>query len=103
MLAEEVLIAEIHVTPNPAGNSGNKYLNIEAAIKVIAESGLEYEVGALGTTIKGPDKEVWEVLQRVHNMALAGANQNFSTIKIFSAGDSEPELNDLTGKYREDK
>ena len=44
------LIAEIQVAPSPPGTADDPHAHVEAAIAVIAASGLPYEVGALGTT-----------------------------------------------------
>ena len=48
----------------------NTYAHVEAAIALAQESGLHYEVNALGTTIEGPPDEVWPLLRRMHESCL---------------------------------
>ncbi len=50
---------EIECLANPPGTPDNRYLHIEAAIAVIEESGLTYEVDALGTTVEGEPDQLW--------------------------------------------
>lgn len=52
------MIAEIQCLPDPAGVPGQDYRNVDAAIAVIAASGLDHEVGALGTTLQGQPDQV---------------------------------------------
>ncbi len=44
------MIMEIHVSPNFPGDA-SQYQHVEAAIAEIQSSGLNHEVGALGTTL----------------------------------------------------
>ena len=54
-----MLIADVQVVPSPSGTDRNEYQHVEAAISVIASSGLDHSVHALGTTIEGPEDSVW--------------------------------------------
>ncbi len=70
------MIVEIECLPNPPGTAGNRYAHVEAAIAVIEQSGLNYQVGALGTTFEGPPDRVWPLVRAVHEACLAaGAAQ----------------------------
>ena len=65
------MIAEIQVAPSPPGTADDPHAHVEAAIAVIAASGMRYEVGALGTTIEGEDDAVWATLRAAHEAMLA--------------------------------
>jgi len=76
------MIAEIQCLPQPLGTAADRYAHVDAAIAVIAASGLAYEVGALGTTIEGAADDVWSVLRAVHEACLAaGAEAEITVIK----------------------
>jgi uncharacterized protein YqgV (UPF0045/DUF77 family) len=109
------MIAEIQCLPSPAGTPESAYAHIEAAIAVVADSGLTYEVGALGTTLEGSPDEVWAVLRRAHEATLAdagataaGAESVVSVLKVFQsaprdAADTSPQkpgIDDLVAAHR---
>lgn len=98
------MIAEIQVMPRPAGTAEDPHANVEAAIAVLAASGLHYEVGALGTTVEGPPDAVWAVLRAAHEATLgAGADFVISAIKLAEgARDDGPTMDRLTRKFRSD-
>jgi len=92
------VIAEIQVAPSPAGTPDDPHAHVEAAIAVIRESGLRYEVGALGTTLEGDDDAVWTTLRAAHEaMLAAGASTGLSHVKIASVGRT---MESLTHKFR---
>ena len=92
------MIAEIQVAPSPPGTPENPHAHVEAAIEVIAGSGLRYEVGALGTTLEGEDDAVWATLRAAHEaMLAAGATAGISHVKIASVNRT---MDSLTRKFR---
>ncbi len=92
------MIAEIQVAPSPAGTPEDPHAHVEAAIAVIRDSGLRYEVSALGTTLEGDDDEVWATLRAAHEAVLAaGASTGISHVKIASVGRT---MDSLTSKFR---
>ncbi|RIJ77626.1 thiamine-binding protein [Nakamurella silvestris] len=97
------MIVEIQVLPRPAGTAENRYAHVEAAIGLIQNSGLTYEVGALGTTIEGAPDQIWALLRAVHEATLeSGSDSVISVIKVSqAAGDTGPAIKDLTGKFRQ--
>ncbi|MGE5597376.1 MAG: MTH1187 family thiamine-binding protein [Hyphomicrobiales bacterium] len=97
------MIVEIECLANPPGTESNPYEHIEAAIRVIQESGLKYEVGALGSTVEGEPDELWPLVRRVHEACLkAGARGLVSVIKVEQTRDdvAQPTIEGLTGKFR---
>ncbi|MDZ7726733.1 MAG: thiamine-binding protein [Dehalococcoidia bacterium] len=99
----DAMIAEIQVLPRPAGTDTTPYANVEAAIAVIQQSGLQYEVGALGTTIEGDAEAVWPVLQQAHAACLAAGAESVATvIKVHETRATEhPGMAGLVAKFRE--
>jgi uncharacterized protein YqgV (UPF0045/DUF77 family) len=94
----EWVIAEIQVAPSPPGTDENPHAHVEAAIAVIARSGLRFEVGALGTTLEGDADAVWDTLRAAHEaMMLAGANGGLSHVKIASV---QRTMDSLTTRFR---
>lgn len=96
------MIAEIQCLPSPAGTDSDPHAYVEAAIAVIAGSGLHYEVGPLGSTLEGEPEHVWPVLRQAHEAALAaGATSALAVIKIAELnGAGARTMDDLTRKFR---
>ena len=93
-----MVIAEIQVAPSPAGTADDPHAFVEAAIAVIAASGLRSEVGALGTTLEGDADAVWATLRAAHEaMLAAGATSGISHVKIATVGRT---MDSLTAKFR---
>ncbi len=96
------MIVEIQCLPSPAGTPEQPYATIEAAIRVIQESGLKYEVSALGTTFEGDPDAAWALARRVHEACLAaGARTVVSVVKFEQAASpAGPTIQSLTSKFR---
>jgi len=95
------MIAEIQCLPTPSGTEAAPYRHIEAAIAAVADSRLHYEVGALGTTVEGPDDAVWAVVRAAHGATLAaGAQSVVSVVKLFSSSGDAPGMDDLVAGHR---
>ncbi|MDD8021070.1 MAG: MTH1187 family thiamine-binding protein [Acidobacteriota bacterium] len=50
-----MIIAELSIFPTSEGSSVSRY--VREVIKVIKQSGLHYETGAMSTTVEAPDLE----------------------------------------------
>jgi uncharacterized protein YqgV (UPF0045/DUF77 family) len=96
------MIAEIQVLPTPAGTADNPHAFVEAAIAVIAASGLHYEVGPLGSTLEGEPDAVWAVVRSAHEAVLAaGATSCLAMVKVAELrGPGAKTMDDLTRKFR---
>ncbi len=97
------MILEIQVLPNPPGTPDDRYRHVEAAIAVVAGSGLRYEVDALGTTVEGAPDDVWPLARRVHEATLAaGASSVVTIIKAAQSADlaTQSTIDSLTSKFR---
>jgi uncharacterized protein YqgV (UPF0045/DUF77 family) len=97
------MIMEIECLANPPGTPDNRYKHVEAAIAVIQQSGLHYEVDALGTTVEGEPDAIWALARAVHEACLeAGANSVVSVVKFAQSSDpaTASTMASLTGKFR---
>jgi uncharacterized protein YqgV (UPF0045/DUF77 family) len=97
------VIVDIEVIPQPLGTAGDTYAHVEAAIALAQESGLHYEVNALGSTIEGDPDALWPLLRRMHEATLAsGAEHVITILKVaeHAAADGAPTIASLTGKFR---
>lgn len=96
------MIAELQVLPRPAGTDDDPHAHVEAAIAVLAASGLHHEVSALGTTLEGPPDAVWAALRAAHEATLAaGSAFTISVVKLAEgADDTGPTMDRLTAKFR---
>ncbi|MCC6421088.1 MAG: thiamine-binding protein [Gemmataceae bacterium] len=97
------MIVEIQCLPSPAGVEGDRYRHIEAAIRVVQESGLQFEVSPLGTTVEGEPDTVWALVRRVHEAPLLSGSASIVTVvKVAQAREdvAQPTMSGLTAKYR---
>lgn len=96
------MIFEIHCNPSPAGTAESQYAFIKEAIAKAENSGLTYEVGALGTTVEGSPDELWALIRSMHEAPLvAGADSIMTNIRIAQRkGDDTPRMEALVASHR---
>jgi uncharacterized protein YqgV (UPF0045/DUF77 family) len=98
------MIVEIQVVPDPSGDHDRPYAHVDAAIAVIAASGLHYEVGALGTTVEGRPEELWPLVRGVHEACLAsGARRVLTYVTVAEWAEwaeEPPSMQSLTDPHR---
>ena len=97
------MIVEIQCLPSPPGTNERRYAHVEAAIEVVRSSGLQYEVGPLGTSIQGQPDEVWALIRLAHEACLAaGADSLVSVIKVEQTARraDQPTMGDLVDPWR---
>jgi uncharacterized protein YqgV (UPF0045/DUF77 family) len=95
------MLIHVHVSPTPMGDENGRYTCVEGAIRVIEQSGLEYEVGALGTTVQGPTERMWPLMRELHDACFAaGAETVMTSVRILeSKGDLiEASMRDLAAR-----
>ena len=87
-----MVVAEFSIVPAVDG-SLRPY--VKAAVSEIEKSGLDFEVGAMGTTLEGELDEVIEAIKKAHRAVLAaGAGRLVTSIKI----DERKDGLSMTGK-----
>lgn len=95
------MIVEIQCMPSPPGAPQDRYANVDAAIAVVEDSGLNYEVGPMGTSVEGEPDEIWSLLRAMHEAGLAGADAIVSVIKVHETkAATAPTIDSLTAKFR---
>lgn len=81
-------------------NGGDTYPLVDEAIKVIADSGVKYEVHPLETTMEGDLSLLMQIIEKMNQkMIERGSDSVISQVKIVY----KPEgitMNSLTEKYR---
>ncbi len=99
------MLIHVHVAPTPLGDEQGPYSVVEGAIRAIEQSGLEYEVGALGTTIQGPADRLWALMRELHDACfLAGAEHVMTHVRILEARDDtiEASMSEIAGRITHD-
>lgn len=93
------MIMELRVLPAPLGTATDEYAHVDAAIRVIAASGMDYRVEPLGTTVEGPADDLWALARRVHEAVFDSGAERCITHLTIAEG---PRItrDDLTAKYR---
>jgi uncharacterized protein (TIGR00106 family) len=84
-----------------SSDKSEMYAWVDAAIKVIQDSGLKYEVCPFETVIEGPYESVMAVIEKAQEACFAaGATDLLAYIKIQRSKDKDVSMEDKTGKYR---
>ncbi len=75
------MLAEFSVFPLDKGTEGLSTYVAES-MEIIADSGLDYEVHAMGTLIEGSADQVFDVIRKCHDNMLRHGNRVMTTVKI---------------------
>ncbi len=90
------MLAEFSVFPIDKGAEGlSEY--VAESMEIIASSGLEYEVHAMGTLIEGTADDVFDCIRKCHDNMLCHGNRVITTIKI---DDRKGAANRIKGKVK---
>lgn len=87
------MLAEFSVTPIGSGVHLSK--EVAKALKVVRESGLDYQVTAMGTLLEGDREEIWKVIQKAHEAVLKTSERVYTRV-VFDEFRKE-----TTGRIRE--
>lgn len=75
------MLAEFSTFPMDKATEGlSKY--VAESMEIIRESGLDYEVHALGTLLEGPADDVFDVIRKCHDNMLKHGDRVITTVKI---------------------
>jgi uncharacterized protein (TIGR00106 family) len=75
------MLAELSVVPLDKGAKGLSFY-VAQSLKIIEESGLDYEIHAMGTLIEGPSDKVFDVIRRCHESMVAQSDRVVTYVKI---------------------
>jgi len=95
------MLAELSVVPLDKGHEGLSRW-VSQSIRIIKESGLDYELHAMGTLIEGPADQVFDVIRKCHEHMAAQSDRVATSVRI---DDRKGVQGSLRGKVRsvEDK
>ena len=86
----------------PTSSHRDAYEIVDAAIKVISQSGLKFRVCPFETVIEGEYRKVMSVVeQAIEACYAAGAEKVLTNLKIQTAADNAVTIDDKTKKYDE--
>ncbi len=74
------MLAEFSVTPIGGGPHLSK--EIAKAVKIVKESGLEYQVTAMGTLVEGNAEEVLKVIGKAHQALLRDNERVYTRVVL---------------------
>jgi uncharacterized protein (TIGR00106 family) len=84
------MLAEINVTPVGAGT--HLADPVSRVIEAIADSGLDYQVTAMGTLVEGPPEQLWLLVKKCHEIARMDHPRVVTEIRIDDRDGSDREL-----------
>ncbi len=75
------MLAELSVFPLDKGKTSlSSY--VAQSLKIIEESGLDYEIHAMGTLIEGPSEAVFDVIRKCHENMRQHSDRVVTYVKI---------------------
>lgn len=74
------MLAAISVFPTDKGESVSAH--VKKAVEVIAHSGLDYRVTAMGTLVEGEAHEIFALLAACHAAVAADSDRVYMTVSI---------------------
>ncbi len=74
-----MMLAELSIWPMDQGESVSKH--VARVVEIIAQSGLSYQLGPLGTVIEGDVDDVFELLRACHEELEVDSNRVMCVIK----------------------
>ena len=94
-------LMEISIVPLGTGQTSiSDY--VARALRVVRESGLEFRLGDMGTTVKGDVRQLLDLAARMHNEVF---NQDimrvYTIIKIDDRRDKTPDFGEKTESVRQ--
>ncbi|WP_350168680.1 thiamine-binding protein [Ilumatobacter fluminis] len=93
-------LMNIQIIPK-AETPDDVYPAVESAIALVQDSGLGYEVGALGTTVEGEIDELFDLARRMNETIVAGGCRSvISQIRVY-LGREPISMTSLTDRFRD--
>lgn len=96
-----MIIADIAVMPLiPCRTEEEMYSVVDEVIKIIQESGLKYEIGAMSTTVEGEWDEVMDLVKRCHRLPFDLGIDRVITVVRFDEKKDGLTIDDKLSHYR---
>ena len=77
---KKMVVAEISAFPIGEGESLSK--SVAETVRVIKESGLKYQLGAMGTAVEGEWRQIIKLFTKCRNQLIASHNRIYLMLKI---------------------
>ncbi|MEK7574201.1 MAG: MTH1187 family thiamine-binding protein, partial [Patescibacteria group bacterium] len=77
---KKIVVAEISAFPIGEGESLSQ--SVAEAVKVIKESGLKYQIGAMGTAVEGEWGQIIKLFTKCRDKLIASHNRIYLMLKI---------------------
>ncbi|MFC1925453.1 MTH1187 family thiamine-binding protein [Chloroflexota bacterium] len=90
-----MVVAEISAFPIGEGESLSA--SVAAAVKVIKESGLKYQLGPMGTTVEGEWDDIMDLVTKCRNVLVESNNRVYMVLKIDERKDLKHGMAHKTG------
>ena len=96
------MLIDIQCLPTPMGTDDDPYAFVDAAIAVLRDAGVAYEVHALGTGFETTPDHGWALARAAHDACLAaGADHVVTIVKLAEwTDDAGPSAADLVDPHR---
>ncbi|WP_319201505.1 thiamine-binding protein [uncultured Ilyobacter sp.] len=92
---------DIQILPSlEGGTEKEKYRVIDAVIGYIQETGLKYEVGALGTVVEGEFEELLEILKKSQEICFTEGADRVCTMAKFDHKKEGITIDEKVAKFR---
>jgi uncharacterized protein YqgV (UPF0045/DUF77 family) len=97
-----MVVADIAVVPwYPVDGEPRGYYLVDEAIALIKASGLQYEVGAMSTTVEGPLEEILALVPALQERLFSlGAARVLTTLRIDAQKNGPLTMESKFGKHR---
>ena len=89
------MLAEFSITPTSGPHMGE---DVAAVIEVLENSGVDYRLGPMGTTIEGELEQVFATIRRCHGLIAAKHPRVITTIVLDDCHDREQSLADAVAR-----
>lgn len=93
------MLAELSIEPIADGDHMASAL--ARTIDLITQSGLDYEVTAMGTLVEGTNDQIWDLLRRCHDRARHDSQRVITEIRIDDRGDKALSLHRNVSRIEE--
>ncbi len=95
-------VADLTAVPwYPVEGEARGYFLVDEAIEIIKASGLNYEVGAMSTTVEGPLEDILALVPAIQNRVFAlGGERVFTTLRIDAKKEGPLTMESKFGKHR---
>jgi uncharacterized protein (TIGR00106 family) len=79
-IIKKLVVAEI--TAFPIGEGESLHKSVAEVVKVIKDSGLKYQIGAMGTTVEGEWNQIIKLFTKCRDKLIVSNNRIYLILKV---------------------